>query len=363
MNGKIKVSIIVSVVVIVCLLMFLLSRKLVNNSYSTEAYVREQAAKEESKALENENEYVKSAKSSFEGLFSDTSDVSGNSTENDSIIYDKELSTVKYSEDTETHPYATEMSYDKNIFPSTSENSYFIPSIVYNPVDLEARCKDYLGEDYDTYKPIFDSIKSNISEYVGNLEHRIDDNWVSEECLKGIELENISEYVGNNYTSKNELFGEFYDEEGNLIIHSFNSNQLLMSEELIGVKTNDILRWYSGLNIHNISQDTSIYLNDDSGMEAVYFFGNKYVVYRLHTLDKDVLLVVDYTTSAFQYGQMSIDYGCIARGYNLYSFSNSNIVDIDGVTCIFTVDSNDDMYDKFGNNVYYLDLEEGNVEW
>lgn len=328
MSSKVKTGIIVGSIALVFFGLYALSRKLVDNSYSSYEYVRQQEEiqVQESSTLGDglSEENAEKAKNAYEGLFAEAeTSADGKIIDDQDYNYPVENSSVVVPVDNGIHEYMGIM------LPSKEQGGYFIPKAIYNSKDLESRVAGYIDE--TLYESIFKEIEANIAEYE----------------------------LGIN-------IGIYYDDVMSVLYQDIpeddNTNPCVSTGLVGDLDKATVLSEYKGMYAYNAFIGTSTYLNE-SGMEAIYFFNNHYVIYRVSLADEDILVVVDYSKSVFnaeQIGSTSgyplVDMGCIARKDVYVPYFNSNIVNIQGMTVIFTSDINESYTDGEPVTVRYSDL-------
>ena len=329
MSKKIKVAIIIGAILVFVLGLYALSRKLVDSSYSSYEYIkeREYTAPTDTEEVVEDGVNSESSTTSFEGLFAN--DVVTLPVDDPNYVLSVTSSLATAPDDADLHIYSGVMT------PKVEKDGYFLVDSVYNDLNINIRCDDYLGsEDYNKYKELFSMIQEGIEEYMSGIKLGI--YW--------------DEYVSNIYLT---------DEDEDSVFDVSSATECSIEE---------ILNNYKGLSAYSSFIGSSMYSNY-SNMEAVYFFGGKYVVYRVKALDGDLFVVIDYSKSVFNASLIAdsyslVDFGCIARKNMYVPYYNSNIKTINGYTVIFTSDVNPSTCESGDVPVRYYDLasEEGVIE-
>lgn len=204
--------------------------------------------------------------------------------------------------------YRGYMQFDETKYDMGSEYSIGIPNSVYNTKNLEDRAAVYLGENYDTYTSYIQHIKEVGAVNISSLNYE--------------------------YTSE-----EILPEEK-------------ISVEDLGTITWEDMQAVKSLSFKSISQS-----DNDSGLDAIAFFDNYYVVYRTYINNglEEVFIVVDYSKTGFDKLSTLIPYGGISGQVIVYK-DNAVYEDYMGKHIIYAPMWDVAYYDRNGKEYHGQDI-------
>lgn len=203
--------------------------------------------------------------------------------------------------------YKKQMIFDETKYNMGYEDCVGIPESVYNNSNLEARVEEYLGDKYADYSPVLSHIEAVANSNISALNYEYTSDL------------NPDEYIGS---------GDYMYANWSLLQDS------------------DILRF----------RKTSIYDND-SELQAIYFFGNYYVVYEV-VIDNgsdSVFIVVDYSKTGFTKSDMSLQLGDMLGTVIVYK-DNAVYEEYMGKHIIYAPMWDKVYYDRDGNLYHGQDL-------
>lgn len=211
-------------------------------------------------------------------------------------LFSRETPTsVEDGEHTDTLLESTNSDYDfmefEEGFTMLNERTRGIPLSVYNPDKIDARAEEYLGDSYSEYRKLFVYIESNYAQLVSGMSN--EDKY------------RVNEILDENPRGRD-----------------WNYLQSCTLEEL--------------LNCPMITYYKESLTSNDSGLEAIYFIDDYVVVYKTTIVDdREILLVVDYSDTAFTKNDLRVDYGGILNSYiTIYPFKVTH-KNIQGVDILF----------------------------